>query len=74
MGKIIRGILSYLTNWKNLLTHALIGVGILAAALLLPVKPAARICILVAVVALNIVRMKLEKRKKPAPDTQGQAE
>lgn len=64
MNKLARGILNYLKDWKNLLAHALIGVGILLVAFFLPVKPLYRVLILVAVVILNVTRMRLEKRKK----------
>ena len=62
--KALKGIWTYLKDWKNLLAHALIGVGILLVALLIPVKPVYRIGILLVVVAFNLVRMRLEKKKK----------
>lgn len=60
--KIITAILNYLKDWKNLLVHALIGVAILMAAFVIPVKPIYRILILILVVLFNIVRMNHSKR------------
>jgi len=62
--KLLKWIWRYLKDWKNLLTHSIIGVAILLVAIYLPVKPIYRIGILVAVVGFNIIRMSLEKKKK----------
>lgn len=64
MRKIINGLKEYLTDWKNLLAHAIIGVGILAVAIFLPVKPVYRVGILVVIVVINILRMRWEKANK----------
>ena len=61
--KIIKAIWEYVKDWKNLLTHSLIGVGILLVALVIPVEPIYRIILLVVVVAFNLIRMKLSKQK-----------
>ena len=61
--KALHALWNYLKDWKNLLTHSLIGVGILLVAFYLPVKPIYRILFFVAVVIFNVVRMKLEKKK-----------
>ncbi len=60
--KIIKAILGYLKDWRNLLTHALIGVVILLVALLIPVAPIYRILILCLVVGFNLIRMNHAKR------------
>jgi sterol desaturase/sphingolipid hydroxylase (fatty acid hydroxylase superfamily) len=62
--KVLRWIWVYLKDWKNLLTHTLVGVAILLVALYLPVKPFYRIIFLVIVVAFNIVRMRFSKKRK----------
>ena len=62
--KFLKWIWRYLKDWKNLLTHSIIGVAILLVAIYLPVKPIYRIAILVMVVGFNIIRMSLEKKKK----------
>jgi hypothetical protein len=61
--KILHWIWVYLKDWKNLLTHSIVGVSIFLIAVYLPVKPIYRIGFLVIVVIFNIIRMKLAKRK-----------
>jgi predicted RND superfamily exporter protein len=62
--KILKFIGAYLKDWRNWLTHSIIGVLILLIAFYLPVKPIYRIIILILVVSFNIMRMRLEKAKK----------
>jgi hypothetical protein len=54
----------YLKDWKNLLAHALVGVLILVVGLYLPVKPAYRILLMIAIIVLNTYRMKRSESKK----------
>lgn len=58
MNRIIKGLKNYLTDWKNLLTHSIVGVVILAVALFAPVSPYIRLAFVGLVVAFNVVRMK----------------
>lgn len=60
--KLINPIVEYLKDWKNLLAHALIGVGILVVAFFIPVKPIYRVLILIAVIVFNLLRMKVSKK------------
>lgn len=60
--KILKAIWAYLKDWKNLLTHGLIGVVIVVVALVIPVAPIYRVGILVLVVGFNIIRMNHAKR------------
>lgn len=69
MKKILNAVWTYLKDWKNLLTHGLIGVGILALAVFLPVPAIYRIGILVGVVAFNTGRMALSKHLKKVAET-----
>ena len=62
MKKILDGIWGYLKDWRNLLTHSLIGVGILAVAFFMPVQPIYRVLLLAAVIAFNLIRMNHAKR------------
>ncbi len=62
MKKVLKAVWNYLKDWKNLLTHGLIGVVILVVALVIPVAPIYRILILVGVVGFNIIRMNHAKR------------
>ena len=74
MKRTLIAIAAYLKDWKNLLTHGLIGVGIILLALFLPVSAYWRGGILVAVVGFNIARMRLSKRRealRKAPSSPG---
>jgi len=62
MKKILTAIWTYLKDWKNLLTHTLIGIAILVVAVYLPVKPVVRVIFLLLVVTANVLRMRWEKR------------
>jgi len=64
--KILNYIWMYLKDWRNLLSHTLIGLLILAVAFFIPVRPIYRIILLVVIVAFNITRMNLAKKKKKA--------
>ena len=63
MEKTLQSIWTYLKDWRNWLSHGLVGVGILAVGLFLPVKPIYRIIILFLIISFNIVRMKLSEKK-----------
>jgi hypothetical protein len=58
MNRIVKGLKTYLTDWKNLLTHSIVGVIILLIALFAPVSPYIRIAFVGVVVAFNVIRMK----------------
>ena len=60
--KFRNGLWEYLKDWKNLLAHTLICVGILLVAFVIPVKPVYRVLLLVAVVGFNLIRMNHSKR------------
>lgn len=60
--KLLDAIWNYLKDWRNLLTHTLIGIGILLVAFFIPVKPIYRVLLLAAVIAFNLVRMNHAKR------------
>jgi hypothetical protein len=60
--KILKAEWNYLKDWKNLLTHGLIGVVIVVVALVIPVAPIFRVGILVLVVGFNLIRMNHSKR------------
>ena len=68
MKKVFEAIWAYLKDWRNWLSHGLVGVGILVVGLLLPVKPIYRIILLFLIIGFNIVRMKLSE--KNAEETQ----
>lgn len=58
MNQVFKGLKSYLTDWKNLLAHSIVGVIILVIALFAPVSPYIRLGFVAAVVGFNVVRMK----------------
>lgn len=59
----LKTIWEYLKDWKNLLSHSIFGLLILAIGLALPVAPIYRVIILIVVIGLNVVRMRYEKNK-----------
>ncbi|MCQ2976866.1 MAG: hypothetical protein MJ232_02520 [archaeon] len=59
--KILNGIKNYLTDWKNLLTHSLVGIALLLIAIYAPVPVWVRVLFLVIVVMFNVIRMKYFK-------------
>ena len=63
MKKVFEALWNYLKDWKNLLSHAIVGVLILVVGLSLPIPPVYRIGILLLIVALNIFRMRLRDKK-----------
>lgn len=58
MNRVIKGLRAYLTDWKNLLTHSIVGVVILLIALFAPVSPYIRIVFVGLVVSFNVIRMR----------------
>jgi hypothetical protein len=60
--KILRAVALYLKDWRNWLTHSLIGIGILLIAFNMPVKLVYRISLIVVVVTFNTIRMKLNNQ------------
>lgn len=61
MKKFFKAVIDYVKDWKNLLVHSIIGVGLLLIALFLPVNVHIRVGILLCVVLFNIIRMRLDK-------------
>ena len=66
--KILKAVWNYLKDWKNLLTHGLVGVAILLVALVIPLAPVYRILFLVVVVGFNIIRMNHAKKFLPSKE------
>lgn len=58
MIRILVGIKKYLSDWKNWLTHTIVGILILLIAIFTPVNPYLRLGFVVAVVGFNVVRMR----------------
>ncbi len=64
MKRVFEAIWAYLKDWRNLLSHALVGFAILAVGLFLPVQPMYRVLILLLIVGFNLIRMKLTEKKE----------
>lgn len=64
MKKIAKYLWLYLKDWKNLLAHTLVGVLILCVAFFMPVEPIFRVVLLFAIIAFNILRMRIAKKRK----------
>ena len=62
--KIVDALKTYLTDWKNLLTHGIVGVILLYCLLFAPVAWYWRVILLILVIAFNILRMRYSKNKK----------
>jgi hypothetical protein len=58
MKTVVNTIKTYLTNWKNLLIHSVLGVTMISIAIFAPISPYIRIGFIGVVVAFNILRMK----------------
>ncbi|MBD3405177.1 MAG: hypothetical protein GF411_03460 [Candidatus Lokiarchaeota archaeon] len=58
--KITQTAKEYLTDWKNLATHAIVGIVLMLVIFVIPVHIHFRISILVSVVFINMYRMRLE--------------
>lgn len=61
--KVLKWIWTYLKDWKNILTHSIVGVLILLTAFYLPLPVIYRIGILVLIIIFNIWRMRRERKQ-----------
>jgi hypothetical protein len=66
--KVLNAVWNYLKDWRNLLTHGLIGVAIVIVALVIPIAPIYRLAFLVLAVGLNLIRINRAKRLLAAKD------
>lgn len=64
MKKVFNAIIKYLSDWKNWLVHALVGIALLVMVIFIPVIWWIKIIIIVIVIGLNSLRMVLEKKRK----------
>lgn len=62
-GKIWHGLKGYLTDWRNLLGHALIGVLFLVVAIWVPVQLWIKLIVIVCLITFNVIRMRLKAKK-----------
>lgn len=62
--KVLKFILLYLKDWRNWLSHSIVGILILLVAFYLPVNMYWRILFLIIVISINILRMQHSKKNK----------
>lgn len=61
-----RGLKGYLTDWRNLLGHALLGVIFLALAIWAPVQIWIKLVTIACLITVNIIRMRRKAQKAAA--------
>ena len=62
--KIVSGLKAYLTDWKNLLGHAFLGVFFVVIAVWAPINLWLKLGIIACLIGLNILRMRLKAKKQ----------
>jgi len=61
--RIWSGLKAYLTDWRNLLGHALLGVAFVVIAIWAPINIWLKLAIIACLITLNILRMRLKAKK-----------
>ena len=61
--KVWNGFKAYLTDWRNLLGHALLGVFFVVVAVWAPINIWLKLAIIACLITLNILRMRLKSKK-----------
>ena len=61
--RIWSGLKAYLTDWRNLLGHALLGVFFVVIAVWAPINIWLKLAIIACLISLNILRMRLKSKK-----------
>ncbi|MFW9933854.1 MAG: hypothetical protein ACFFDR_14555 [Candidatus Thorarchaeota archaeon] len=56
--QVLESLRNYLTDWKNLLTHATVGILLVLIIFFIPVDIIFRVAIFLGVIAFNILRMR----------------
>lgn len=64
MRSALRALGAYLSDWKNLLSHSLVGIALVAIPLALPISPKGRLAVFFVIVGLNVLRMRWDKKRK----------
>lgn len=62
------GLKSYLTDWRNLLGHALLGVGFVVIAVWAPIHIWLKLVIIAVLITFNILRMRNKNKKSIAEE------
>lgn len=61
--RIWSGLKAYLTDWRNLLGHALLGVFFVVIAVWAPINIWLKLAIIACLITLNVLRMRLKSKK-----------
>ena len=67
---IFSGLKAYLTDWRNLLGHALLGVVFVVIAIWAPINLWLKLAIIVCLITLNVLRMRATSKKKAEKETE----
>ena len=70
INKVGLGLKAYLTDWKNLLGHALLGVVFLVLAIWAPIDYRIKLVVIFCLIVFNIIRMRRKSANKAAKETQ----
>ena len=62
--KALRGVVAYLSDWRNWLVHGLVGIALLLLAIFAPIEWWIKVIIFAFVIVFNCIRMSLSKQKK----------
>ena len=66
---IFNGLKVYLTDWRNLLGHALLGVMFVVIAIWAPINLWLKLAIIACLITLNVLRMRAKSKKKTKKET-----
>ncbi|HWQ97853.1 MAG TPA: hypothetical protein VN538_07180 [Clostridia bacterium] len=68
LARIWSGLKAYLTDWRNLLGHALLGVVFVVVAVWAPITLWLKLLIIAALITFNVLRMRNKNQKKSAKE------
>ncbi len=66
--RVWSGLKAYLTDWRNLLGHALLGVVFVVIAVWAPIAIWLKLIIIAALITFNVLRMRNKNKKKAAEE------
>lgn len=66
---IFNGLKAYLTDWRNLLGHALLGVVFVVIAIWAPINLWLKLAIIACLITLNVLRMRAKSKKKAGKES-----
>ncbi len=66
--RVWSGLKAYLTDWRNLLGHALLGVVFVVIAVWAPISIRLKLIIIAALITFNVLRMRNKNKKNTAEE------